>query len=156
MAVFKSFIVEVSTPVFAPADQIWDFLKHLEKNYQKWHPKDHFLWRWTKGQPLKAGSEFYCTGKMDDHQSRIKGKIYEAVLNQKVIIKPFWPVSFLCPEIEWAISEKEKGALFTARTCYRFGWIYRHLAPGRVRSVLTTTRQHMEEEGRNMKKLLEP
>jgi hypothetical protein len=111
MVVFKSFIVEVSTPVFAPADQIWDFLKHLEKNYQKWHPKDHFLWRWTKGQPLTAGSEFYCTGKMDDHKSRIKGKIYEAVLNQKVIIKPFWPVSFCVPKLS-GLSLKMKKVLF--------------------------------------------
>ena len=41
-------------------DKIWNFLININENYSAWHPKDHILFQWTKGEPFEVGSAFYA------------------------------------------------------------------------------------------------
>ena len=124
MAIYKQFIVKSSTEIDAAPEEIWNFFKNIEQNYKMWHPKEHIYFKWVKGKPLELGSKIDSEEAVDGHKVRIKGTCIESEKNKIIAFKPNWPVSFICPRIEWIIESKGSNAVFTANTYYKFGKIY--------------------------------
>ena len=154
MGLFKQFIIKSSTEINSTPEKIWDFFYNIEDNYKNWHPKDHNYFHWTKGNPLEIGSKIDSEEIVDGHKARIKGICIESVKNRKVAFKPSWPVSFMCPKIEWIIEPHGNTTIFTAQTYYKFGKLFLMFKKDRAEYMMDVAKKHMDEEGINLKNIL--
>jgi hypothetical protein len=154
MGLFVDYVITSSTIINATPEQIWDFFYHIENNYKKWH-NDHDFWRWTQGEPLEVGSKIDSQETVGGHKGGIKASVIESVKNKKIALRPVWPLSFMCPKLEWIIEKKGEGTHFIAHTHYHFGKIYLTLRKKSVNEILFLTQKHMDEEGQNLKNILE-
>ena len=71
------------------------------------------------------------------------------------MVRPAWPLSFMCPKLEWNIEKKGEDTYFIAQTHYVFGKIFLTLKKKTVDEILFLTQKHMDEEGENLKNILE-
>jgi hypothetical protein len=60
MKLFKDLILKHSIEIETTPERIWDFFLDIEQNYTTWHPTDHIVFKWTKGNPLEKGSLCYA------------------------------------------------------------------------------------------------
>ncbi len=155
MGMFKTFVVESSIEINAGPEKIWDFFYKIESNYKDWYPEEHHYFKWTKGKALEPGSKFDSLEIVDGHKTRIKGVCQEAVKNSRIGLKPSWPVSFMCPKLEWLIVPQNDKTTFTAKTYYKFGRLFLTLKKGAAQEIMNITQIHMNREGENLKRLLE-
>ncbi len=152
---FKKFVVENETEINTSPERIWDFLYHIEDNYSDWHPDEHIYFRWTKGKPLEVGSKLESEEKLDGETHEIKAECIESIPNQKITLKPDWPLSFMCTRIIWMTKKVDGKTVFHARTHFRFGRLFLAFKSAKAKHILHHSENHMVEEGRNMKKILE-
>ncbi len=82
---------------------------------------------------------------------RIRGRVTRIDKNRVIEYKCLFPVSMVCSKGSFKVDGKGKCSVFTATLSFRFGWIFLRLARSRVESL----KKHMQEEGRNLKQLLE-
>lgn len=155
MGLFKQVVLKNSIEIKASPERIWAFFANIEKNYKSWHPKEHILFHWTKGKPLETGSTIYSEEVMNGELLKIKATVVESVPNRKVEFKLSFPLSFMCPKLEWRIEPKGSNSVFTAITYYKFGRLFLKFGKKRVDKTLEIARKHIKEEGENLKKILE-
>jgi uncharacterized protein YndB with AHSA1/START domain len=155
MEIYKEFILEHSVEIKTSPEKIWEFFYNIEKNYNIWHPEDHILFKWMKGNPLEVGSTIYSEQSMRGEVARLKGTCTEIIQNRKIAFNFDFPTSFMCPKIEWLIEPNGKKSLFTAVTHYKFGKLFLKFNKDKVDNILKTTEKHMKEEGENLKRILE-
>ncbi|MDI6603456.1 MAG: SRPBCC family protein [Patescibacteria group bacterium] len=138
-----------STEIKTTPENIYNWFKNINKNYKKWHP-DHVKWINETGG-LGEGDivyyEEYVHGKLHSNRSKIT-KIEE---NKKVEFKNLFPVSIICPKGSFSIEQKGETCIFTATFFIRFGWFFSRFAKQR----LDAGKEHLREEGENLKRLLE-
>jgi len=155
MGIYKEFILKHSIQIEVPPEKIWDFFYNIEENYRTWHPEDHILFKWTKGNPLEVGSTIYSEQSMNGEKAKLKGTCTEVIPNRKIVFKFDFPTSFMCPQIEWLIEPKGSNSVFTAVTYYKFGKLFLKFNKDKVDYIIETTNKHTREEGENLKKILE-
>ena len=122
-----------------------------QENYQAWHP-DHENCVWVKGEPFQEGSIAYF-------EEYIHGKLHglnflctKRVQNRIIEYRPLFPWSLFMPKSQFAIEPRcEKSCIFTATINLRAGPLFKKFGGKR----LDTIKQHMKEEGENLKKALE-
>jgi len=102
-----------------------------------------------------VGSKFDSEETVDGNKVRIKGTCVESEENKIMAFKPTWPVYFIMPRIESIIESKGTNTVFTANTYYKFGKIYLKTKKDKVDYILKSAQKHMDEEGENLKKILE-
>jgi len=144
-------ILEDRTEIEAPAGRIFAFFEHMDEHYLAWHP-DHVAFRWTKGQGLKPGVEFYF-------EEYIGGKLLKKTVRftriepeRYIEFEPtWWLMRLLMPRLSFEIRPQGVGCLFIARIPIRTGPIGARLN----RREFDAVRRHMKEEGRNLKQMLE-
>ncbi len=154
MGLFKQYVIKSSTEIETTPEEMWNFFYNIEANYKNWHPKDHNYFRWTKGNPLEIDSKFDSEEIVNGRKVRIKGTCVESIKSRKIAFKPSWPVSFMCPKIEWIIEPRGSAAVFTAQTHYKFGKLFLILKKGRAEYMMAVAKKHMYEEGVNLKNIL--
>jgi len=131
--------------------KVFDFFKNLDKNYRKWHPKDHVVFKLIKGKPLKVGSiayaEEYMHGKL--HKLKLEfTKITPEEIEYKAlpkILRLFAPVN------RFLIKKKGNKCVFTAENYVRAGPLFGKL----FKKEFDDVRRHVREEGENLKRLME-
>ena len=155
MGIFKKIVIESSTKIETTPEKIWNFFSKIEDNYKRWHPEDHQFWHWTKGKPLEVGSKIDSEETVGGHKGGIKATVIESVKNKKIALKPAWPLSFMCPKLEWIMETKNNNTYFVAQTHYKFGKLFLTFKKNTVDQILYLTKKHMDEEGENLKKILE-
>lgn len=155
MGLFKHYKLTSSTRIQTSPENVWNFFYNLEDNYENWHPDDHHYWKWTKGKPLAIGSKIDSKETIDGHSSRIKAVVTESIENEKIVLKPCWPISIMCPKLEWIIKKEGNGVHFIAHTYYKFGKLFLLFKKDSVNQIIEITRKHMDEEGENLKNILE-
>jgi len=153
MGIYKYPVVESITEIKTTPEKIWEFFYKIEDNYKTWHPECHNYWRWIKGNPLEIGSKMDSEETIGGHKSQIKCTVIESVENQKIAMKTVFPLSFMCPKMEWIFEPSGENTLFIARTHYKFGRIFLALKKKTVAEILSLTQKHMDEEGNNLKKI---
>ena len=147
MIIIKDKIKIKTTP-----KEIFNFFKHAE-NYKLWHP-DHVACHWIKGKPLEKGSISYNEEYAHGRLHKLKVVYTKIVQNKEIefkITNPIWRIFW--PKSTLSIVEKDHYCIFTAKTYFRLGPISSFSK--RTRKVLETLKQHMKEEGGNLKKILE-
>lgn len=155
MKLFSQLILKHSIGINASPDRVWNFFVHLDRNYKLWHPKDHILFRWTRGKPLKVGSKFYAEQYALGKQTIYKGKISEIIPERKIVIKFSFPISIATTKIEWLIEPVDTGSVFTAITYMRFGGIYERFFKKDLEILIKSHDKHVGIEGENLKKVVE-
>jgi hypothetical protein len=82
---------------------------------------------------------------------KLKGKTFKVELNRRIDYKFSFPASLIMPKGSFIIEQQNDHSIFTATLSFRLGWLLSKLAKSRVAAL----KQHMREEGENLKQLLE-
>lgn len=143
--------LEDRTTIEAAPGRIFAFFEHMDEHYRAWHP-DHVAFHWTKGRGLKPGVEFYF-------EEYIGGKLLKKTVRftriepeRYIEFEPtWWLMRLLMPRLSFEIQPQDRGCLFIARIPIRTGPVGAWLN----RREFNAVRQHMKEEGRNLKQMLE-
>lgn len=142
-----------SIEIKATAEEVYNGLIKVfsyEEYFKKWH-RDHIKCYWIKGKAFDKGSivyvEEYVHGKK--HKMKFIGTNIE--LNRKIEYRLLFPISLICPKGSFIIEPIEKGCIFTANLYFRFGRIFDRFARYRANAV----KNHMKEEGENLKTIVE-
>jgi len=146
-------ILEETTLINAPAERVFDFFRHMdEQRYLDWHP-DHLLFRWVEGNALQEGSIGYF-------EERIYGKVnkkqvrYTKVEPNRTIefVPTWWLYRLLLPGMRFVLEPQgNKATLLRQQVQVRVGPLGARLN----RQEFDAVRQHMKEEGENLKKWAE-
>lgn len=144
--------LEDQTVIDAPPERIFDFFEHMDENYLAWHP-DHVAFRWTKGRGLHPGVEFAF-------EETVGGKLMDKTVRftridplRTIEFEPtWWLMRLIVPRFRFEIQPEDGGACrFIATIPIRTG----PLGAWLNRREFDAVRQHMREEGQNLKRLLE-
>lgn len=155
MSLFSQLVLSNSVEIKTKPEKIWDFFTNLEKNYKTWHPKDHILFKWTKGKPMESGSGWYGEEVIRGKLFKLKGTIGEVIPNRKIVFKYSLPMSLVSPRFEWLIEPKGPNSVFTAKSYIRAGNLLYKLSRREMETKILMHNQHVREEGENLKKILE-
>jgi len=143
-----------SIEIEATPEQVFDWLIERFKNkesYQAWHP-DHVDIRWIKGESFQEGSIVYAEEYLHGELHKLKFIITKVVPNSVMEYRPLFPLSIFAPGNAFFIEPKgENSCIFTATGSLRAGPLFKKLGKNRI----VATKQHMKEEGENLKKALE-
>ena len=131
------------------ADNIFNWLKNLDKHYKEWHP-DHVKWINETGG-LSEGDIVYYEEYLHGALHKIRSKITKVEKNKRIEFKNLSPVSIICPKGSFIIEPRGETCIFTATLSFRFGNLFLKLAKSRVEAL----KKHIGEEGGNLKRLLE-
>lgn len=136
-------------------DRIWDFLLKIDKNYPAWHPADHILFRWTKGEPFVTGSTFYAEQYMSGEKVKYNGRITECIPGEKITMTFSFPLSIIAEKIEMIIEDHGSYSTFKHVTYMKFKLLSRTLFKKQNIKMLNDMDTHVKTEGGNMKCILE-
>lgn len=144
-------ILKDQTLIEAPPERVFEFFEHMRENYVAWHP-DHVAFRWTKGEGLTPGVEFYF-------EEYIGGKLLKKTVRftriepgRYIEFEPTcWLMRLLVPRLSFKILPQGEASLFIARIPIRTGPVGAWLN----RREFNAVRQHMKEEGDNLKRMIE-
>ena len=137
----------------AAPEAVYSFFANIEENYTKWHP-DHVVFRWIGGNRLEEGATAYSEQYMHGSLHKLKAVFTKVVPNRMIEFRwanPF--LRFIAPRNVWIFEPVDGGCRFTAESDIRMGWISSRME--RVKRKLDTSRKHLQEEGENLKRLVE-
>lgn len=158
MAFFEERMIQDTILIETTPERIFSYLTGIvdDDTYRAWHPEDHVRFQWLKGDPWKEDSimvaEEYLHGKLH----KFKFQITRIEPNRRIEYAPVSPLlrKFL-PKNEFLIDQENGSCRFTATGTYRVGWIGKKLFMNAIEKGLESVRKHMQEEGENLKKILE-
>ena len=144
-------ILSQTTKIDAPAERVFSFFDHMEKNYLHWHP-DHLSFRWLQDGRLAVGNRFYFEERINGELMRRTmrytkiepGRRIEFVPDNLLIRLFFKRVSFL-------IEPMGGQCRFTQEVQVLIGPIGKWLNQAGFAAV----DKHMHEEGENLKAIME-
>jgi hypothetical protein len=145
--------IKNSIEIKATQEKIFDGLVKVlssQEYYKKWH-KDHVKCQWLKGKPFEKGSMLYIEEYLHGKLHKIKLLSTKLEPYRKVEYKLLFPMLVVCPSGSFIIEPKKESCIFTATLSFRFGWLFLKLARSNVEAV----KKHMENEGKNLKELIE-
>jgi len=144
--------------IYTTPEKIFNFLYDIvdDESYRAWHPNDHVTWRWLKGPPWQEGSvgyaEEYFVGKLH----KLKFIVNEVVPNKTISYMPFSKyLRRYVPKMGFAVEAKGDSCIFTATIHGRVPLLLKLIAKKRIEKGLASVKQHMREEGENLKFKLE-
>jgi len=145
--IFEDFTRIETAPV-----NIFQFFENMEENYTKWHP-DHITFKWLKGRGLKEGNISYFEETIGGELLK-KRVLYTKIIPNRYI--GFVPVSrlmrIILRKMTFTIGLQETHCKFKAQVQLKWvGPLARKLNKEKFRAV----REHMREEGENLKMILE-
>jgi hypothetical protein len=143
-----------SIKVNATPEQVFNWLVQRMKDkesYRAWHP-DHVDVRWIRGEPFQEGSVLYAEEYLHGELHKLKFLIVRIVPNKEIIYKALFPVSLFAPQNAFFIEPKgESSCIFTATGSFRAGPLFKRFG----KNMIEATKQHMKEEGENLKSAVE-
>jgi hypothetical protein len=134
--------------------KLFDWLEAMPQEYSSWHP-DHVACRVLKGAPFQPGSEIEC-------QEVLHGKLH-AMRFRPTRVDPGRRLEYEILGLGKGAFEavpEEEGIEFVAELDLGsgapiLGWLIDTVLRTLFRSRLEAMRQHMLEEGQNLKQILE-
>jgi hypothetical protein len=147
-----------SIEIKAIPEKVFEWLiQHMrdKESYQSWHP-EHVDIRWIKGEPLEEGSIMYIEEYLQGYLHKLKFRITKIESNRMIQYRPLFPLSIIATGNTFNIEKKgEDSSVFTAEGCIRFPlWLFKKIHKNHE-GKLKASKQHMKEEGENIKKALE-
>lgn len=142
-----------SIEIKATPERVFEWIQSLKgkEEYIRWHP-DHVDMRWIKGEPFKEGSIVYAEEYIHGRLHKIKFICTRVIPNRLIEYQLISPLPFFAPKNSFAMEPKGKDScIFTTTASFRAGPLFGKLARKQIEAV----KQHMKEEGGNLKKILE-
>jgi hypothetical protein len=144
-------ILKDETLIEAPPERIFESFARMGENYAAWHP-DRVAFRWTKGKGLEPGVELHF-------EEYIGGKLLKKTVRftkiepgRHIEFEPtWWLMRLIMPRLSFEIQPQGEVSLFIARIPIRTGPVGAWLN----RREFNAVRQHMKEEGENLKRIVE-
>ena len=158
MPFFEDRILTDSIEINTTPDKIFAFLTGIvdDDSYRAWHKKDHVSLKWVKGQPWVVGSVIHAEEYIHGKMHKLKFIVTRIEPNKRIeytptsrIVRKFFPKN------EFIIEQKGDACLFMASGTYRVGWVGKTFFNRAVEKALASVKQHMQEEGVNLKTILE-
>ena len=139
----------------ASSEQVFDWLAHFQENYLAWHP-DHVECRYLKGTSiLEVGSVLYIEEYLHGQLHKLKFLSTNVIPNTRLEYKAGFGIG-------GAFEVKPQGnhVLFIAEITFGsgfpvLGWLLDRMMQKLLSDRLEAMKQHMAEEGENLKQLLE-
>ena len=146
--------IEDSIEIKAAPVEVYEWLVQRfegKEAYQAWHP-DHVDVRWIKGQPLQEKSILYAEEYLLGNLHKLMFRITKIVPNKEIEYKPLFPLSILMPKNQFFMEPTGlNSCIFTATGSLRAWPLFRKFGGKRLDAI----KQHMKEEGENLKRNLE-
>lgn len=130
----------------------FDFFQNMDQHYVAWH-SDHRCFRWVDGRGVEEGVTFYFEEVIGGKLMK-KHVVFTRVCRDRHLEFTFTNrfLRLFLPRIAFHADPREGGILVTAEMQVRTGPIGAWLN----RKEFDAVRQHMREEGENLKRILEP
>jgi uncharacterized protein YndB with AHSA1/START domain len=148
-------VIELRDTVFidAPPERVWAWLSDLPDHYRDWHPA-HVRCRYVHGRTLAPGAVLEVEEELHGRAHRLRLRATEAVPNRML------RYSSRGLRGEFLLEHANGRTRFTATLAFgvRAPLIGRiaDVVLGRVFATrLAAVQRHMQEEGRNLKRLLD-
>jgi hypothetical protein len=143
-------ILRTETWIGTSAAEIRRFFDGLEENYTRWHP-DHHAFNWVHGRGLAEGVVCEFDETVAGKRQR-KTVVYTRVADDHVEFAPTSRlIRMLLPRMLFRITPEGDGCRVVQEVHVRVGPLGARLN----RKEFEAVRQHMREEGENLKELLE-
>jgi len=139
-------------------ENVFQFLTGIvdSESYRAWHKEDHVAFRFIKGEPWAVGSVVYAEEYIHGKLHKLKSIITKVVPNKKIEYAPTsWLLRKYFPKSEFIIEAQGDTYRFIASGTYRIGWIGKTLFKKKLAEGLASIEKHMQEEGENLKRILE-
>jgi uncharacterized protein YndB with AHSA1/START domain len=144
-------ILAQTTSIAAPPRRVFRFFEEMDRNYTRWH-KDHSLYRWLQPGGMAVGNRFYFEERIAGHDQK---RIVRFTRVEPDRLIEFVPdnalIRFFLNRISFRIEPEDTGCKFTQEIRIRIGPIGAALN----RRGFDAVRQHMHEEGDNLKAIME-
>ena len=158
MPFFEDRTLTDTIEIKATPEKIFSFLTGIvdDESYRAWHKEDHVRFRWIHGQPWTEGSVIYAEEYIHGKLHKIKFKITKIEADKRIEYTPASRfLRIFLPKNEFIIEPKGESCLFIASGTYRIGWIGKAFFKQSIEKGLASIKQHMKEEGQNLKTILE-
>jgi uncharacterized protein YndB with AHSA1/START domain len=142
--------LQTSVHVDAPPEVVWEWLLDLADHYVDWHP-EHVCARWIHGEPNEVGAVLSTVEYIARHREVTEFELTELDPPRRYAYRIVGRVRMLLPAGAFEIAPEAGGSRFTATISYRFGPLTELLFRKRTAAL----RDHMLEEGENLKRLIE-
>ncbi len=149
------------TIVTATPQQVWKFLTSIQEgdNYKRWHPQDHIKCICSSGDGVSVGSQFYAEEYIGKRILKLPYQLNKAVENEFLEYTAQTPLSLLNLGKGYFKIEIE-GVNTSIIALVEYGWdvpIIGTLIDSTIEMYFKKKdlQKHMQEEGMNMKKIVE-
>lgn len=139
-----------SIRIDSPPEPVWEWLSALSEHYTEWHP-DHVSAEWEHGEPNQVGSILKAVEDLGGTREVLRLEMTSVEPPHRFEYRIRGPISLLLPGGAFAVVSDDGGSRFTATISYRFGRLTERLFRRRTAAL----RRHMEEEGENLKRIIE-
>lgn len=157
MRLLEDIVLTHSIEIKTTPEAIFDFFRKLDDaSYRVWHPEDHVSFRRIKGDPWEEGSVVYAEEYMHGKLHKLKFQVTKVVPNRRIEFAPasrFLRIYF--PKNTFEVEQRGDTCLFTASGHLRVGRLVKTFAKGKLEQGLASVRKHIQEEGENLKRILE-
>lgn len=126
------------------------FFFQSSEHYKIWH-KDHISCYWKKGKDFHPHSVLIAEEYLHGSPHKLGFKIIKNQPDQFLQYKMLFPFSLLCYGGFFKMVPKDSETEFTAQLGFRYGSLLKILFKKEIESV----KNHMKEEGVNMKEIIE-
>jgi len=158
MALLEDITLTDSIEIRTTPEKVFSFITNLvdDNSYRVWHPDDHVSLRWIRGRPWEEGSVACAEEYLHGRLHRMRFTVTRVVPNAEIHSAP--ASRFLrryFPGNAFYMEKRGDRCIFTATGTLRVGWLIKTFARKKLDYGLSSVRQHMKEEGENLKKILE-
>ena len=144
-------LLEERTFIAAPPEQVFAFFADMADNYLRWHP-DHIAFRWVDGSGLEPGVVFAFEEIIGGQRMTKRVRFIDVVPDRALAFEPTSRLlRLILPRIGFTIEPRPDGCDLVASLHIRTGPVGAWLN----RRELMAVRQHMKEEGENLKRIVE-
>ncbi|HAA22565.1 MAG TPA: SRPBCC family protein [Cytophagales bacterium] len=143
---------EDSIFIQAPCEKVFAFFEEMDQNYLNWHP-EHQVFEWRKGKGLAVGNVFYFEEELNGKLMKKETYFTDIIPNRYIEFKMTKGLyRWFIPKLTFIMEPEGDGCVFTGQVFLQgFG----PLAKWANRKDFAAVRQHMKEEGQNLKRILE-
>ena len=136
------------------SEEVFNFFVHFKENFMAWHP-DHVRCWYLEDGPLKEGSTFFVQEYLHKRIMTLEFEVTKLI--------PFTRIEYRIPPIvqgSFTIEERDPNVIFAAEIYFGIempilGSILDKILSVFIGRRLKALQQHMVEEGRNLKLILE-
>jgi hypothetical protein len=131
--------------------QVFRFFETMDEHYLRWHP-DHLLFRWEEGRGVREGVVFHFEETIGG--KRMKKRVHFTRVEPDRHVEFTFTnrlLALIVPRLSFHFEPERGGTRFEAEIVVRTG----PLGAWLNRREFDAVRQHMREEGENLKALLE-